>query len=111
MTVYLNLEPSTELKDFVSQIKRNPHYKSKGFKGNFPNPSSLKSKPHQHLNIIIEQAELLIAALDDPSRYTDCLGILPTSVDVNTIAKIFATDILQFSSEYPDLKLLQDSFL
>ncbi|WP_295749202.1 hypothetical protein [Undibacterium sp.] len=99
-----------ELKNYIDQIKCNPKYKSKDFKGNFPNPSSIKDKPHQHLNIIVEQAERVIAAIDDPSLYMDHIGILPTSVDVSSIAKIFASDIKQFATENPDLKLIKNNF-
>ena len=69
-----------------------------------------RDKPHQHLNIIVEQAERVIAAIDDPSLYMDHIGILPTSVDVSSIAKIFASDIKQFATENPDLKLIENNF-
>ena len=98
-----------ELKNYINLIKCSPKYKSKGFKGNFPNPSSIKNKPHQHLNIIVEQAERVIAAIDDPSLHVDHIGILPTSVDMNSIAKIFASDIEQFATENPDLKLIENN--
>ncbi|MFB0769919.1 hypothetical protein ACEU5N_19910 [Aeromonas salmonicida] len=98
-----------ELKNYIDLVKCNPKYKSKDFKGNFPNPSSIKNKPHQHLNIIVEQAERIITAIDDPSLYMDHIGILPTSVDVSSIAKIFASDIKQFATENPDLKLIENN--
>lgn len=98
-----------ELKNYIDLIKRNPRYQSKDFKGNFPNPSSIKDKPHQHLNIIVEQAERVIAAIDDPSTYIDHIGILPTSVDVSSIAKIFASDIGQFATMNPDLELIENN--
>lgn len=98
-----------ELKNYIDLVKCNPKYKSKDFKGNFPNPSSINDKPHQHLNIIVEQAERIITAIDDPSLYMDHIGILPTSVDVSSIAKIFASDIKQFATENPDLKLIENN--
>ncbi|MBL0449745.1 hypothetical protein [Aeromonas caviae] len=98
-----------ELKNYIDLVKCNPKYKSKDFKGNFPNPSSIKDKPHQHLNIIVEQAERIITAIDNPSLYMDHIGILPTSVDVSSIAKIFASDIKQFATENPDLKLIENN--
>ena len=94
-----------ELKNQIAQIKCNPNYINNKFKGNFPNPSSIKNKPRLHLNIIVEQAELIIAAIDDPNLYTDYIGILPTSVDINSIARIFSKDIQQFATENSDLEL------
>lgn len=99
-----------ELKNYIDLVKCNPKYKSKDFKGNFPNPLSIKDKPHQHLNIIVEQAERVIAAIDDPSLYMDHIGILPTAVDISSIAKIFASDIKQFAADNPDLKLIENNF-
>ncbi|MCH8618020.1 hypothetical protein [Undibacterium sp. TS12] len=98
-----------ELKNYIDQIKRSPKYKSKDFKGNFPNPSSIKIKPQQHLNIIVEQAELIIAAIDDPNLYVDHIGILPSPVDLGSIARLFVGDIRQFASENPDLELIKNN--
>jgi hypothetical protein len=97
-----------ELKNHIDQIKCNPKYKNNDFKGNFPNPSSIKNKPQQNLNIIVEQAERVIAAIDDPSLYVDHIGILPSSVDVKLIARLFVNDIEQFSTDNPDLKLIEN---
>lgn len=99
-----------ELKNYVDQIKSNLNYKSKDFKGKFPNPSSIKSKPRQNLNIIVEQAERVIAAIDNPGLYEDHIGILPSSVDIKSIAGLFVSDIRQFATENPDLKLLGSDF-
>ncbi|HDR9100708.1 hypothetical protein [Burkholderia vietnamiensis] len=99
-----------KLKNYIDQIKCNPNYKNKDFKGNFPNPSSIKDKPQQHLNIIVEQAERVIAAIDDPSLYVDHIGILPSSIDLSSIAELFAGDIKQFATENPDLDLIKNGF-
>lgn len=98
-----------KLKNYIDQIKRNPKYKTTNFKGNFPNPSSIKDKPHQNLNIIVEQAERVIAATDDPNLYVDHIGILPSPVDVKSIARLFTKDIEQFSTINPDLKLIENN--
>ena len=99
-----------ELKNYIDQIKINPNYKNKGFKGNFPSPSSIKNKPRQHLNIIVEQAERVISAMDDPNLYVDHIGILPSTVDINSIAKLLTLDIEIFDTEHPNLKLLENNF-
>lgn len=97
-----------ELKSYIDLIKCNPKYKNKDFKGNFPNPSSIKDKPHQHLNVIAEQAERVIAAIDNPSLYMDHIGIIPTAVDINSIARIFVNDIEQFATANPEIKLIKN---
>lgn len=99
-----------ELRNYIDQIKSNKNYRSKDFKGNFPNPSSIRNKPQQNLNIIVEQAERVIAAIDDPSLYVDHIGILPLSVDLNKISDLFSRDIKQFATENPDLSLIRDNF-
>lgn len=99
-----------KLKSYIDQIKCNPNYHCNDFKGNFPNPSSIKNKPKQHLNIIVEQAERVIAAIDDPNLYVDHIGILPSSADVSLIADLFASDIKQFATENYDLKLIENNY-
>lgn len=102
---------SMELKDYVDQIKLNENYKNNNFKGNFPNPSSIKIKPKQNLNIIVEQAERLIVAIDDPSHYFDHMGIIPSSIDLNTISRLFIHDIMQFATDNFHLNLLKKNAL
>lgn len=54
-----------ELQDYCDILKKHPNYNNK-YSGDFPNPSKIIEKPQQHLNVIVEQAEVIIAAKKQP---------------------------------------------
>ncbi|ULN67040.1 hypothetical protein MID13_18150 [Vibrio gigantis] len=97
-----------ELNDYIEKIKQSPRYNGKNFTGNFPNPSALKEKPHQHLNIIIEQAELILNTPQQPISFAETVGTLPTLADIDTLKKLFIHDIRQFATEHQELNLLDN---
>lgn len=57
----------------------------------------------------MEQAEVIIAARNNPGIINDHLGINPTNIDLDSLFSIFANDIKQFSSENIELKLLENN--
>lgn len=96
------------LQDYCDTLKKHLSYNKK-YSGDFPNPSKIIEKPQLHLNIIVEQAEVIIAAKNNPGIINDHLGIIPTNIDLDSLFSIFANDIKQFSSENIELKLLENN--
>jgi len=97
-----------EITDYIEIIKSNPKYNNKNFRDNFPNQKILKEKPHQHLGIIVAQAEQLAAAKNDPNKFLEFIGINPTLNDIDWLIDIFINDIKQFSTQNPELELLKN---
>lgn len=95
-----------DLQDYCDILKKHPNYNNKCSR-DFPNPSKITEKPQQHINIIVEQAEVIIAAQNNPNIINDHLGIIPTDVDFVSLFRIFVNDIKQFSSENTELNLLE----
>lgn len=97
-----------KLKSYIEKIKLNPKFNNKNFSGDFPNPSKLKEKPHLHLRIIVEQAEYLIAGKTNPKEFSAFIGIETTKKDIDSLINNLIHDIEQFSTQYPELKLLDN---
>ncbi|WP_405632052.1 hypothetical protein [Pseudoalteromonas sp. Ld20] len=96
-----------KLKQYIEVIKTNQFFNNKGYTGNFPNPSTLEEKPHQHLKIIVEQGELLLKAFEDPTIMESTLGVTPITADLERICEIFTNDIEQFATKFSELKLIE----
>ncbi|MCI1027048.1 hypothetical protein [Pantoea dispersa] len=95
-----------DLQDYCDILKNHPSYNKK-YSGDFPNPSTIIEKPQQHLNIIVEQAEMITAAKKNATIINDHLGITPTNIDFSSLLRIFVNDIKQFSTENKELNLLE----
>lgn len=96
-----------QLSDYIEKIKSSPKFNNKNFRGDFPSPTMLKEKPHTHLKIIVEQAENLTKGKANLAEFLKFIGINPTENDIDWLIKTFIDDIRQFSTQHPDLQLLE----